>query len=61
MLIHLTDLARAQGCDWLGLETGTMEAFAPARDLYESFGFAACEPFDDYTVNEFSVCMSLRR
>lgn len=59
MLEHLVELARSRSCTWVGLETGTMDEFAHARALYESYGFTQCEPFGDYTNNEFSVCMEL--
>jgi putative acetyltransferase len=35
-----------------------MEAFAPARRLYESFGFAYCGPFADYKEDPNSVFMT---
>ncbi len=57
---HLIAVARSRGCDRVSLETGSMEAFAPARTLYESFGFETCEPFADYRKSEFSVCMTLK-
>lgn len=60
MLEHLVALARSNGQNWVGLETGTMDEFAAARSLYETFGFARCDPFDDYTDNKFSLCMSLQ-
>lgn len=60
MLDHLLDLARNRGDSWVGLETGTMDEFAAARALYESYGFTRCEPFGNYTTNEFSLCMNLR-
>ena len=60
MLERLVELAQSRSHTWVGLETGTMEAFAPARALYESFGFAQCTPFEGYTANNFSLCMSLR-
>ena len=59
MLQHLVQMARNRGCARVSLETGTMPAFDPARRLYERFGFAICEPFADYTDNDFSVCMTL--
>jgi len=37
-----------------------MEAFAPARLLYEEFGFAYCGPFADYVQDPNSVFMTLR-
>jgi putative acetyltransferase len=59
MLQHLINTARHRGVTWLGLETGSMDEFAPARSLYESAGFVECEPFDRYTRNAYSICMSI--
>jgi len=59
MLDHLLSMAWSRGYERVSLETGGTDAFAPARTLYESVGFVRCEPFADYTVNEFSVCMTL--
>lgn len=59
VLDHLLDVANADGCHWVGLETGTMDEFAPARRLYVNAGFVECEPFGNYTVNRFSICMNL--
>ena len=59
MVGHLIAVARSRGCDRVSLETGSMEAFAPARTLYQSLGFEICEPFADYRKSEFSVCMTL--
>ena len=56
---HLLAMARARGNERVSLETGSGPAFEPAWQLYRSFGFAACEPFGDYTTNEFSRCMTL--
>ena len=42
----------------LSLETGSIEAFAPARQLYASFGFTYCEPFADYVEDPNSVFMT---
>ena len=51
--------ARARGYRRLSLETGSMAAFAPARALYERFGFAYCAPFADYRDDPNSVFMTL--
>jgi putative acetyltransferase len=56
---HIIGLADDRGLRWLGLETGTQPEFEPARALYATFGFETCQPFDDYTVNPYSICMSL--
>lgn len=59
MVDHVLSVARERGYRRVSLETGTMEAFAPARRLYERLGFARCEPFGPYTSNPHSVCMTL--
>jgi putative acetyltransferase len=56
---HLLDTARARGCRRVSLETGTMEAFAPARALYATRGFVICPPFGQYFLSPNSVCMTL--
>lgn len=58
LLEHLLDVARADGVGRVSLETGTYPAFAAARRLYVSAGFAPCAPFASYTDNPYSVCMS---
>jgi putative acetyltransferase len=59
IVTHLLSIARERGYRRVSLETGTMEAFRPARLLYERFGFRRCEPFGDYTDNPHSVCMTI--
>jgi len=59
MVEHLLAVARERGITRISLETGTPEAFVPARSLYESFGFEECEPFGQYFVSSWSVCMTL--
>jgi putative acetyltransferase len=59
LLRHLVDEARLRRYRRLSLETGSMEAFAPARALYARFGFAVCEPFGDYRLDPNSVFMML--
>jgi len=59
MVAELIELAVAADAAWLGLETGTQPEFEPARSLYRSFGFDVCPPFDGYTSNPYSTCMSL--
>ena len=43
----------------MSLETGTMAEFAPARALYESAGFSACDPFADYQPSDDNCFMTL--
>ena len=59
MLDHLLAVARDRGYGRVSLETGSMDAFAPARAMYASVGFAPCEPFGDYAPSDNSVCMTL--
>jgi putative acetyltransferase len=59
MLTHLLSVAETRGYQRVSLETGTMEVFAPARALYRKAGFRPCPPFGLYTVNPYSVCMTL--
>ncbi len=48
LLQHTIDEARRRGYARLSLETGSMEAFEPARALYRRFGFEASGPFGEY-------------
>ena len=59
LLRRLLAVAAAGGYQRVSLETGTMAAFAPARRMYLAAGFRPCEPFGDYTVNPYSICMTL--
>lgn len=59
LLRHIVGDARSRGYRRLSLETGSMEAFAPARSLYARFGFAVCAPFGDYRLDPNSVFMTL--
>ena len=60
MLEHIVAEARRRAYIRLSLETGSMEAFAPARRLYERFGFEYCGPFAEYVMDPNSVFMTLR-
>ena len=59
MLEHILKEARARGYTGLWLETGSMEAFLPARRLYQAYGFTSCGPFGDYVDDPNSVFMHL--
>ena len=59
MVRHLLHVAREENFGRVSLETGTHDAFAPARMLYAKVGFTPCPPFADYTDNPHSVCMSI--
>ena len=58
MLTHVLQHARKSGLKRVSLETGSMAFFAPARSLYEKFGFEYCEPFSDYKLDPNSQFMT---
>src|SRR4051812_14119738 len=60
MLQHLVDHARERGYTRLSLETGSMEYFEPARQLYARFGFKFCGPFGLYVEDPNSRFMTLK-
>jgi putative acetyltransferase len=51
--------AARRGYTRISLETGTMEAFAPARALYANAGFVPCGPFADYADSPDNAFMTL--
>ena len=59
LLEHLIAVAVVRGFRRLSLETGNMDAFAPARLLYAAAGFQVCEPFGPYLGSPTSTCMTL--
>jgi putative acetyltransferase len=59
VLQHLLDQARQRQYQRVSLETGPMAFFAPARQLYASFGFEPCGPFADYWNDPNSVFMTM--
>ncbi len=58
LLDHLLAVSRERGYRRVSLETGAGPAFAAARALYASAGFAPCEPFADYLPSPNSACMT---
>ena len=58
MVAHIEDFARSSGIERMSLETGTNEAFRPARQLYKSLGYQSCEAFGDYVLSEDNTCMT---
>lgn len=58
MLRHIMAEARSRYYTRLYLETGSQDAFYPARKLYESAGFTYCEPFEGYREDVHSVFMT---
>jgi len=59
MVQHLLGVARERGHRQVHLETGSMEAFAPARRLYEGAGFVPSGPFGAYAPSRNSTFMTL--
>lgn len=58
MVDHLVAVAAARGYRQVSLETGTMDAFAPSRALYEATGFEPCPPFGEHDESPNSICMT---
>lgn len=58
VLQFIIEEAKSRGYERVSLETGSMDAFEPARKLYSSFGFQYCQPFSDYTDDPNSVFMT---
>lgn len=58
LLRHILAEARERQYARVSLETGSMEAYEPARKLYARFGFEDCEPFADYAHDPHSTFMS---
>ena len=58
ILEHIIHEAKRRGYERLSLETGSMDAFEPARRLYANFGFTFCGPFGDYVDDPYSVFMT---
>lgn len=54
ILSEATDL----GMTRISLETGSETPFAPARRLYERYGFDYCPPFGNYVEDPLSVFMT---
>ena len=59
LLTHILEVAESRSYRRLSLETGSQEAFEPARRLYASFGFDYCQPFADYVEDPHSAFMTL--
>jgi len=60
ILEHIICEAEHRGYRRLSLETGSMDAFEPARQLYARAGFTFCGPFADYIEDPNSVFMTKR-
>ena len=58
LMHHILEEAKRRSYERLSLETGSMDAFAPARSLYASFGFKPCGRFANYVDDPYSVFMT---
>jgi len=58
MVAHIEDFARGSGIERMSLETGTNEAFKPARELYKYLGYNSCDAFGDYVLSEDNMCIT---
>ena len=58
LLNHILEEAKRRNYKRVSLETGSMDAFAPARSLYARFRFKQCEPFADYVQDPSSLFMT---
>jgi putative acetyltransferase len=58
MLKHILAEAERRSYHRVSLETGSAPDFAPARNLYEGFGFTYCPPFGDYVDDPNSVFLT---
>jgi putative acetyltransferase len=56
---HLLSVAANRSYQRVSLETGTVDAFAPARSLYTKVGFRPCAPFGEYARSPTSACMTI--
>jgi len=58
LVAQIEDFARSSGIKRMSLETGTNEAFKPARELYKSLGYNSCDAFGEYVLSEDNMCMT---
>lgn len=59
LLQHIIVAAKSRGYRRLSLETGSRDAFEPARRLYKCFGFQYCKPFAEYNEDPNCVYMTM--
>ena len=59
ILAHIIAVAKSRGYQHLSLETGSMDAFKPAQQLYEQSRFSFCGHFGDYAEDPYSVFLTI--
>jgi putative acetyltransferase len=57
VLGHILAEAEKRNYRTIYLETGPVDYFHPAVELYKRFGFTECGPFADYELDPFSLFM----
>ena len=60
MLRHNISVSNQRGYQRLSLETGSMDYFKPAHELYKKYGFKVCAPFAGYREDPNSIFMSIK-
>jgi putative acetyltransferase len=58
LLEYILEEAKRRKYKRVSLETGSMDAFAPAHQLYARFGFSKCGPLADYVEDPNSLFMT---
>jgi putative acetyltransferase len=58
LMQHILTIAAQRNYQKISLETGSMDFFKPARQLYKKYDFEYCGPFGDYQLDENSKFMS---
>ena len=58
LLNHIIEQSYIRTYNKLSLETGRMNAFLPAINLYKKFGFHECGPFGTYQEDPYSMFMT---
>ncbi len=59
LLKHIINEARKRNYAQISVETGSMDAFFPARRLYMKHGFQDSEPFGEYIEDPNSIFMTM--
>lgn len=59
LLSYALEQAQTLGAKRISLETGSMDFFVPARNLYHKYGFTECLPFGTYQLDPNSVFLTL--
>ena len=58
LLSQILEEAKRRNYKRVSLETGSMDAFIPAQNLYLKFGFKKCGPFAEYIEDPYSLFMT---